>query len=51
MIRTCVARKRGVDGPEGRRQAYMDVFTASSGTSWVSPELIIFKASPQSKLR
>jgi cell division protein FtsQ len=37
--RTCVARERSVDGPEGRRQAHRDVFTASSGTSCVSPVL------------
>jgi hypothetical protein len=30
-----VARGRGVGGPEGRRQAYMGVFMASSGTSCV----------------
>jgi len=35
--RAYTACGRGVDGPEGRRQAYRDVFTAASGTSCVSP--------------
>jgi DNA ligase-1 len=35
-VKTCGARERGVDGLDGHRQAYRDVFTASSGTSWVS---------------
>jgi hypothetical protein len=37
--RTCGACKRGVDGPDGRRQAHREVFTASSGASCVSPKL------------
>jgi penicillin amidase len=39
-----VACVRGVDGPEGRRQAYRDVFTAASGTSCVSPDRIAYSA-------
>lgn len=44
--RTYVARKSGVDGLEGRHQAHRDVFTASAGTSCVSPvmsNLILLK--------
>jgi hypothetical protein len=36
--RTLVACARSVDGLDGRRQAHRDVFTASSGTSNVSPD-------------
>jgi peptide/nickel transport system permease protein len=36
--RTVVARARSVGGLDGRRQAYVEVFTASSGTSNDSPD-------------
>jgi uncharacterized protein with NRDE domain len=37
-IRTIAAHERGVGGREGRRQAYKDVFTASSGMSSDGPD-------------